>query len=348
MEQVTGCFHMKTSAAGLALIREFEGMSLVAYRCPAGVWTIGIGTTVYPDGKAVAQGDAIGQTEAMRFLGYDLAEIESVVNRAVHVPLSQGQFDALVSLTYNIGTQAFLDSTLLQKLNGNDYQGAAAEFARWNKADGRELPGLTRRRRSETAMFLTPSPMTGNITIEKFLDFWTHFDPQNPNHRRGVWMLAGVIPPAAFSEDAEWIKTYRTPVHDSHPDVSTDDCTDMEGRVSQNFRWGEVWNYDVKRISKDPAVLANIHRLAERLEWVRQTLQTQLVVNSWRRDPVSNAACGGQPNSFHLTGLAADVSPIGVPLKVLQDWALENWPGGVGIYSTFVHLDLGPQRTWNG
>ena len=145
---------MKTSSNGTALIREFEGFVANAYLCPADVWTIGIGTTVYPNGAKVKKGDKCTQAQALEYLQHDLKSFEKTVNDSVKVPLSQNQFDALVSLAYNIGSTAFKNSTLLKKLNAKDFTGAADQFLVWNKGGGKVLKGLVRRREAERALFL--------------------------------------------------------------------------------------------------------------------------------------------------------------------------------------------------
>ena len=89
------------------------------------------------------------------FLRQDVAESERAVNQHVHVPLTQHQFDALVSFVFNLGAGNFRTSTLLKKLNARDYDGAAQEFGRWVQAGGKTLPGLVRRREAESALFLT-------------------------------------------------------------------------------------------------------------------------------------------------------------------------------------------------
>ena len=145
---------MKTSSNGTSLIREFEGFVASAYLCPAGVWTIGIGTTVYPNGAKVKKGDKCTQDQALEYLQHDLKSFEKTVSDSVKAPLSQNQFDALVSLSYNIGSTAFKNSTLLKKLNAKDFTGAADQFLVWNKGGGKVLKGLVRRREAERALFL--------------------------------------------------------------------------------------------------------------------------------------------------------------------------------------------------
>ena len=142
------------SKTGIDLISSFEGIRLNAYDDGVGVWTIGIGTTVYPNGNKVKKGDVCTIDQAKSYFTHDLKRFESSVNNLVKVPLTQNQFDALVSLTYNIGQTAFSNSTLLKKLNSKDYQGAADQFLRWNKGGGKVMKGLVRRREAERALFL--------------------------------------------------------------------------------------------------------------------------------------------------------------------------------------------------
>lgn len=146
---------MQTSDKGIALIKQFEGCKLTAYQDSVGVWTIGYGWTQPVDGKPVRAGMTIKQETAERLLKTGLVSYESDVSRLVKVGLTQGQFDALVSFTYNLGARSLSTSTLLRKLNAGDYAGAADEFLRWNKAGGKVLNGLSRRREAERALFLS-------------------------------------------------------------------------------------------------------------------------------------------------------------------------------------------------
>ncbi|MCT8349473.1 lysozyme [Photorhabdus temperata] len=141
---------MQISEKGLSKLKGYEGLSLTAYRCPAGVWTIGYGHT-----RGVKPGDVVTDKQAEQFLLEDLAPAYITIESNVKVPLTQGQFDALCSFIFNFGTGAFVRSTLLKKLNAGDYRGAADEFMRWNMAGGRVLPGLDARRASEKTMFLS-------------------------------------------------------------------------------------------------------------------------------------------------------------------------------------------------
>lgn len=144
---------MDVSPRGIALIQQFEGCKLTAYQDSAGVWTIGYGST-----RGVQPGDVITQAQAVELLAADVERHADGVRRLVDVSLTQSQFDALVSFTFNVGVGALSRSTLLRKLNAGDYRGAADELLRWTKAGGRELRGLVRRREAERAMFLEPEP----------------------------------------------------------------------------------------------------------------------------------------------------------------------------------------------
>lgn len=141
---------MNASDEGIELIKQFEGFRAKAYRCPAGIPTIGYGHT-----GGVSMDDEIAEDEAESLLESDLKRFERGVSRLVGVPLSQGQFDALVSFTFNLGGGALQRSTLRQKLNRGDYEGAAREFPKWCRAGGVRLAGLLRRRQAEMEMFLS-------------------------------------------------------------------------------------------------------------------------------------------------------------------------------------------------
>lgn len=156
---------MKTSAAGRAAITQREGCELTAYQDSVGIWTIGVGHTSAAGAPAVRKGMKITKAEADEILSRDLALFEKAVNAAVKVPLNQNEFDALVSLAFNIGAGAFKKSTLVKKLNAGDKAGAADQFLRWNKAGGRVLKGLVKRREAERKQFLTRHPVPPSLPV---------------------------------------------------------------------------------------------------------------------------------------------------------------------------------------
>ena len=144
---------MNISKQGIDLIKQFEGCKLTAYKCPAGVLTIGYGHT----GRDVHYSDVITQEQAEKLLKKDLQFFEIFVSKCVKVPLNQNQFDALVSLAFNIGINAFKNSTLLKLLNQFEYDKASEQFLRWKYAGGKILLGLARRRQAEKDLFDYPA-----------------------------------------------------------------------------------------------------------------------------------------------------------------------------------------------
>lgn len=145
---------MRTSNIGLEHIKSYEKCILKPYKCSAGKATIGWGNTFYLDGRRVKITDhPITQAKADALFLAWVGRFETAINKFASVPLQQCMFDALVSLVYNIGIEAFKESTLLRKLNAGDYLGAADEFLKWNKVKGVTSDGLKSRRAKEAAMF---------------------------------------------------------------------------------------------------------------------------------------------------------------------------------------------------
>lgn len=145
---------MKTNKAGLDLIKSFEGLRLETYKCSAGVDTIGYGHTSAAGEPKVKPGMKITEKEAEEILARDLGKYEAAVSKAMTVTPTENQFSAMVSLCYNIGPGNFASSSVVRKLNAGDVEGAANSFLLWNKAAGKVLAGLTRRREAEKALFL--------------------------------------------------------------------------------------------------------------------------------------------------------------------------------------------------
>lgn len=141
---------MTPSKQCLDLVKQFEGCSLKAYRDLRGIWTIGFGCT----GGNVADGIVWTQEQAEQELQVRLDAIGRILTQCITPMLNQNQFDALSCLVYNIGPSAFRGSTMLRKLNGRDMVGASGEFPKWDKAAGKEIAGLLRRRKAEQELFL--------------------------------------------------------------------------------------------------------------------------------------------------------------------------------------------------
>ncbi|NRB13119.1 MAG: lysozyme [Rhizobiales bacterium] len=143
---------MQISDSGLKIIKKHEGLKLQAYKCPAGIWTIGYGHT-----HQVSKGDVIDGDMATEYLKKDVRHAQETIRRLVTVSLEQHRFDALVSFIFNVGAGNFSSSTLLKMMNKGNFEGAEDQFKRWNKArvKGKLTPlrGLTRRRGDEANLF---------------------------------------------------------------------------------------------------------------------------------------------------------------------------------------------------
>lgn len=148
---------MRISDNGIAFIAEWEGVRLKAYKCSAGVWTIGIGSTRYEDGSPVKAGDVLpSEPAAYALFRNTVGQYEGVVNRLASKPLSQNQFDALVSLSYNIGVGAYAKSTVAKRVANDPADPSIRNgFLMWVKAGGRVVNGLVRRREAEANLYFS-------------------------------------------------------------------------------------------------------------------------------------------------------------------------------------------------
>lgn len=135
---------------GLTIIRVFEGLKLKAYKCPAGIWTIGYGHT-----KNVKEGMQISVQDAERLLMEDIKEAADKITKIISVEINENQFSALISFVFNLGIGSFSRSTLLKLVNTSNFEAAAKEFDKWTLASGRRLDGLKKRRAAEKALFLS-------------------------------------------------------------------------------------------------------------------------------------------------------------------------------------------------
>lgn len=147
---------MKTNSAGIALIKEFEGLYLKAYKCPAGIWTVGYGHTSAAGNPIVRSGLIITADDAGEILVADLLKYEMAVMSSLDKFANENQFAAMVSLCYNVGPGNFKKSSVVRYFNVGQPAKAADAFLLWNKAGGKILPGLTRRRKAERELFIKP------------------------------------------------------------------------------------------------------------------------------------------------------------------------------------------------
>lgn len=179
----------KINDEGIALIKQWEGLRLKAYQCSAGRWTIGYGHTA-----TARPGMAISQIDADRLLLQDISLAEAAVSRAVDVTLTDNQFAALVSWTYNVGTDAMRKSTLVRKLNAGDFGSVPSELARWNKVNGKPNKGLTNRRAAEAGLWAR-----GSFVASRDVEPTT---PAEPSSAKEAGTLGGVAAAAAAAAPA--------------------------------------------------------------------------------------------------------------------------------------------------
>lgn len=140
------------SKQGLELICRFEGFSPIIYICPAGYPTIGYGHLITEANREQFL-DGVDEDEALELLRSDVGKAERAVLRLIAVPLTQGQFDALVSFTFNLGSGALQRSTLRRKINREEHADVPAELGKWVWADGSKLKGLVKRRKAEAILY---------------------------------------------------------------------------------------------------------------------------------------------------------------------------------------------------
>lgn len=154
---VVGLLLISRKVSATKIIAKFEGLRLRAYQDTGNIWTIGYGTTINPEtGLPIKKGDVITKEKALAWLRINTAALETQIKKLVKVPINANQLTALTSLAYNIGMGAFSRSTLLRLLNnGTEKNLVAAQFIRWNKVKGKEVPGLTNRRKLEAELFLS-------------------------------------------------------------------------------------------------------------------------------------------------------------------------------------------------
>lgn len=256
------------STAGRDLIAKFEGNSLKAYRDSGGVLTIGIGHT----GRDVSPGLVWTQEQVNSAFANDIARFEAAVSRSVTVPVTQGQYDAMVSLAFNIGASAFEESTLLKKLNAQDYEGASAQFAVWNKVKGKVSNNLSSRRAIERRVFDRPALVPDNplpVGADTDSAQFVGYGSQNANtFRRGVARQVDLIQPKLVAAQRSYLMAAKAALQamSNTPPlrllVNPDTFSVKSQKIVSDGNWGrngpivEFWGDDQDKISGSGKVAA--------------------------------------------------------------------------------------------
>jgi hypothetical protein len=278
-------------------------------------------------------------------LAEDVRRFENCVNDAVKVPLTQNQFDALVSFTFNVGCGALRESTLLRELNDRDYNAARREFARWNKGGGRVLPGLTRRRAAEAKLFGGGKPVKVNVKVQaaqkrlRDIGFPVTVDGvAGPQTRAAVKQFkrgyAWKDRPATFAVHSGFLgRTARRRIKA---------VAANGGRCSPHFKYREFG-------SKGNGVIKLNYRLIKALEVYRTRVGHGVEIVSAYRDPAHNRAVGGAKCSRHSDvcgNPGGDAADIPAELSFNQVRALGVFTG-IGIIRATGKVRHGDVRPGN-
>jgi GH24 family phage-related lysozyme (muramidase) len=318
---------------GMELTKHFEGLRLSAYRDPVGIWTIGWGHT----GPDVFDGLRITLKQAEEILKDDLLEHEEFVEENIKVALNSGQFAALVSFAFNVGNGNFKSSTLRRKSNRGDYKGAANEFLRWvyGTVRGRKikLPGLVRRRTQERNLFLgKPIQLGGtmlNVTTGPAVEpvsaaqaLVSDYDSDFVAHIQSLGL--------------RYFKPYEFLVM-GHLHSNPDSPAFRLNTKPPREKWDKIVD------------------TARALDRIRELIGSPITTSSVYRSPKYNKAVGGVKRSQHIEFTAVDFVAKGNSGPM--EWARVArqlrqsgmFKGGIGIYSTFVHIDTrGKNADWTG
>lgn len=332
---------MKISDKGLELIKSFEGCHLTAYKCPAGVWTIGYGHT-----KGVYQGMKITQSQANSFLREDCNKFEKNVNSfASKYNWTQNEFDALVSFAFNIGS--------INQLTANGTrtkEQVANSMLLYNKAGGKVLAGLVRRRQAEYELFTTGVKTMTNSVLKKGMKGEEVKELQNGLIIRGYNLgkadgdfgAKTETAVKAFQKDAGLTtdgivgKNTRTALNKIKVLSVKADGTKA---VSKNFKVKEFACKD----GSDQLVLDE-EFVTSKLQKIRTHFGVPITINSAYRNPTYNKKVGGASNSYHVKGRAFDIVVKGKTPAQVARYAKSIGIKGVIQYNTFVHIDSRPKK----
>lgn len=343
---------MHISQLGLTLIKHFEGLYLTTYIDPVGVATIGYGHT----GDYATPGNTITEAQANQILAEDLSGHEESVTKHTDVAVNQAQFDALVSFAFNVGNSAYFNSTLRRMLNESNYDGAADQFLRWDKGtvDGKKvvLPGLSRRRKAERHLFKTGT-----------LDF---FDGH------GAQTAAAPAAPTPQPAPAPMPDPMPAPAPNPAPAAGAASPHQYASDLSATLAaWG-IKHFSAAELMElgssnstpgSPAygtnslpprdLWPNMKLTIQVLDRLREVLDHPIHILSGYRNATYNRLVGGVPDSLHVQFNAIDFYVGGATrpahwAAVLKDMRVAGeFKGGIGIYSSFVHIDTrGQNADW--
>lgn len=336
---------MKLSNDGLALIKSFEGCHLTAYKCPAGVWTIGYGHT-----KGIIPGMKITQVQADQFLREDCGAAESNVNKYNNKYLwTQNEFDALVSFAYNVGS--------INQLTANgtrDKATIAKKILEYNKGGGKVLNGLVRRRKAEQEMFLNSTE--GVTTVMRTLKFGME--------GQDVEKLQIALTLREYSLgkiDGDFGQKTKTAVIAFQKDAGLTQDGEFGPKTRKALEKIEVFsfksdggksissNFKVKEFKCNDGsdkIIVDTEFVKDVLQKIRTHFGSSVTINSAYRTPTYNKKVGGATSSYHVKGRAFDIVVKGHTPTEVAKYARSIGVKGVIEYNTFVHVDSRPKQYW--
>ena len=370
---------LKTYAAGIAVLQQFEGCELSAYKCPAGVWTIGWGSTRGTDGKPVKEGDRITQAAADQLLAKVIEnQVLPALRKIAHWgEMSLEQQGALISFAWNLGWNFYGAEgfeTISRRLREKDWQKVPDALLLYRNPGSAFEQGLRRRREAEgklwrQGMAAAAAPQGDDshaplFTIEALQNTWLKKRPLQAAELTDNEKLAvqaarrfGVVSLTELPADGHarvqlaakagtwliYLPHWRVdqPVGEAMP--SQVDWSDFNCLVTPNLTVGEILQWDRRRIpGPDSAIRSRLLETAGEFQRIREAWGGSLGVTSFYRPEPINQQVGGVPNSRHLTGRAMDVYPAdGRSLEAFYQWIRLRWRGGLGDGRRrgFIHLD---------
>jgi len=369
---------LKTHAAGIAVLQQFEGCELTAYRCPAGVWTIGWGSTRGIDGRAVQEGDQITEAAADQLLADVLeADVLPALRKIPHWgEMSAEQQGGLISFAWNLGWNFYGAEgfeTISRRLREKDWQKVPEALLLYRNRGSVFEEGLRRRRQAEGKLWrqglaATQAPQSDEtqsalFTIETLQNTWLKKRPLQAAELKDGEKLAvqadrtfGVVSLTEIPADGHarvqlaskagtwviYLPHWRVdqPIGEALP--AEVDWSDFNCPVTINLTVGEVLQWDLRRIpGPNSSVRSRLIDSARAFQQVRDAWGSPLGVTSFYRPEPINSEVGGVPNSRHVTGEAFDIYPVDRSLEAFYQWIRVRWTGGLGDGRNkgFIHLD---------
>lgn len=366
-----------------SLIKQFEGCHLEAYPDPLSggkPYTVGYGSIRDLGGNEFKNKQKITQEYAELLLDREIDSIEAILSEDVPYwkEMSPEQQACLISFAYNLGSGFMVAATgfetIQRLLKQKKWDEVPKALLLYRNPGSNVEEGLLRRRQAEGELWMKgmTNPSQKPISITALRDTWLKKTTgqasslssdqrkqiikgktyqviswkESPADRAHIQVELDYGAGVWFIYSPDW-SPWGSEANNNPPSTNH---KDFNAKVSEFFTWGEVWQWDSRRITDDQDILIRIRKLAAELDKLRRQFGP-ISVTSWYRPPAINAAVGGVSNSQHLQGHAADIYVTTTSGQQFEDWLVNNWQGGVGrgIASGrgFTHVDLGPRRIWN-